>query len=248
MPFGPLRDESVMKAIPALPRRRSKRTSFRYEPFEAISGGNRIVLNGALVLRSIPTSLGPPGTAPFISGLPVSSTQSRSLGSTTTLCTETKALAAGLSAPGSGQRLISASGYASTRPFFTSPTVTSTGSPQRGKFTNTRPACETVTPVGIAVSKSATTSSCPTGRAAGSLYGSRAASAALTVARATPISSSTRRCAGSAIEVGARSSGIGERSQPAAVSAARINAARRMPAIVQDTSQGQRGLVLARAV
>ena len=50
-----------MYATPALPLRRSNRTSFRYVVFSATSGGNGIVLNTLFVARSTPTSFGPAG-------------------------------------------------------------------------------------------------------------------------------------------------------------------------------------------
>ena len=52
-------------------------------------------------------------------------------------------------------------------PFLISATVKGTSSPQRGKFTKIRPVSVTVTPVGIAPLKVATTSGWPMARSAG---------------------------------------------------------------------------------
>ena len=91
IPFGPESAESVMYATPASPRRRSKRTSLRYVVGSATSAGKVITWATVSVSRSIRTSFGPPGLVGWNIGLPVSSTQSRSAGSTTMLCTETNA-------------------------------------------------------------------------------------------------------------------------------------------------------------
>ena len=93
----------------------------------ATSGGNGIVLKTLLLFRSTPTSLGPPGSGGPNSMLPVSSSQSRSSGSTTTLCTDTR------HSPGrSLSNLLTSGGNAVALPSFTSATVNSTGSPHRG--------------------------------------------------------------------------------------------------------------------
>ena len=55
-----------------------------------MEGGRRMRLTILLVARSMATSLGPPGRAFLSMGEPVSRTQRRSAGSTTTDCTETK--------------------------------------------------------------------------------------------------------------------------------------------------------------
>ncbi len=59
----------------------------------ATSVGNVITWATVSVSRSTRTSFGPPGSVGWNIGLPVSSTQSRSAGSTTTLCTDTNASA-----------------------------------------------------------------------------------------------------------------------------------------------------------
>ncbi|MEU4771546.1 hypothetical protein [Micromonospora sp. NPDC023644] len=92
-------------------------------------------------------------------GLPVSSTQSRSAGSTTMLCTDTNAWASS-SADGLFNRW---SGNGTSAPSRSSTTVAGTSSPHLGKLTKTRPVCETLTPVGIGPVKVCTTSSSPAG-------------------------------------------------------------------------------------
>ena len=83
---------------------------------------------------------------------------SRSSASTTTLCTETNEAAAA-----SGWSLLTDRfGYGTIWSPFTSATMYSTGSPQRGKLTKIRPLLLTVTPVGIGPVNKATGSSWPT--------------------------------------------------------------------------------------
>jgi hypothetical protein len=89
IPFGPWSEESVMNAVPSSPRRRSKRTSFRYVVGSATSVGKTMVRTTSSVVRSTHTSFGPPCSVGRNIGLPVSRIHSRSAGSTTTLCTDT---------------------------------------------------------------------------------------------------------------------------------------------------------------
>ena len=72
--------------------RRSNRTSFRYVVGRAVPGSRTMVRSTVSVARSMQTSFGPPNVVGANIGAPVSSTQSRSAGSTTMLCTETNAL------------------------------------------------------------------------------------------------------------------------------------------------------------
>src|SRR5215475_5725967 len=89
IPLGPFCAESVMNAIPSFPRRRSKRTSLRYEVGRATSCGKRIVLITLSVVRSTQTILGPPYLIGLNIGLPLSKIHRRFAGSTTTDCTDT---------------------------------------------------------------------------------------------------------------------------------------------------------------
>ncbi len=126
----------------------------------ATSGSNRIVCTTVSVVRSTHTSLGPPGFVFVNFGLPVSRIQSRSSGSTTMLCTDTRASASRLP----WASFHSASGYGTTVPSTISPTVASTSSPHFGKLTKIRPVWETLIPVGMGPSVNRwTTSSSPTG-------------------------------------------------------------------------------------
>src|SRR4051794_19318708 len=102
-------------------------------------------------------SFGAPGLIGCMLMLPVSRIHSRSCGSITTLCTERKHSVWLFMF----RRFVSRFGYGSTWPLRTSPTVYSTGSPQRGMQTKMRPGFETHTPVGIGPRNSATVSMLP---------------------------------------------------------------------------------------
>lgn len=80
------------------------------------------------VVRSTHTSLGPPADVGRNIGLPVSSTHSRSAGSTTTLCTDTKERA---SSSAAGE-FHASSGYGTASPSRSSVTVAGTSSPHCG--------------------------------------------------------------------------------------------------------------------
>jgi hypothetical protein len=109
-------------------RRRSNRTSLRYVVGSATSGASTIVCTTVSLLRSMQTSFGPPVTVSWNSGDPVSSTQSRSSGSTTMLCTDTNAF--GSSLPDGVFQPSSGNGTAT--PSRSSATVNATSSPHLG--------------------------------------------------------------------------------------------------------------------
>jgi hypothetical protein len=94
----------------------------------ATDGSKVMTWTTASVVRSTHTSFGPPGFVGWNSGLPVSSTHSRSAGSTTTLCTDTNAPAS--SSPDG--EFHASSGYGTATPSRSSVTVAGTSSPQSG--------------------------------------------------------------------------------------------------------------------
>ncbi len=139
-------------AVPALPRVRSTRTSFRNEVEPAIFSGKTIVFTALPVFRSTATSFAEPGATSASPTRPESRIQSRSFGSTITDCTESSR-----SFDGSPLSCWNPSGNGTGLPSFSSATLYGlVSSIAREKARNTRPSGEVATPTGTPSHEKAT--------------------------------------------------------------------------------------------